>query len=95
MKADKKVAILGDMYELEEESETEHKKIGEWLMLNNIDQALLCGALIKVAVGRDTSLYFSSREQLIEYLRSHPIQDATILIKASRGMALEKVVDYL
>lgn len=96
MKANRKVAVLGDMYELEGESETEHKKIGDWLSANSIDEALLCGELIKVAAEHEpNSKYFPSREQLITYLKSHPIKDATILVKASRGMALEKVVDYL
>jgi UDP-N-acetylmuramoyl-tripeptide--D-alanyl-D-alanine ligase len=96
MNANRKVAILGDMYELEEESEAEHRKIAEWLSSNNIDEALLCGELIKVAaVDDNVSKYFPSKEKLIDYLQSHPIREATILIKASRGMALEKVIDYL
>ncbi|MEQ8362463.1 MAG: UDP-N-acetylmuramoyl-tripeptide--D-alanyl-D-alanine ligase [Cyclobacteriaceae bacterium] len=96
MNAKRKVAILGDMYELEEESEAEHKKIASWLNTNAIDEALLCGELIKVAaIDDNVSKYFPSKEKLIEYLQSYPIQEATILIKASRGMALEKVIDYL
>lgn len=95
MNANRKVAILGDMYELEGESEAEHRKIAGWLRSNSIDEALLCGELIKVAAEGNTSKYFSTKEQLIEYLQSHPIQEATILVKASRGMALEKVVDFL
>ncbi|MEP2670556.1 MAG: UDP-N-acetylmuramoyl-tripeptide--D-alanyl-D-alanine ligase [Cyclobacteriaceae bacterium] len=96
MNANRKVAILGDMYELEEESEAEHRKIADWLSSNAIDEALLCGELIKVAATDDyVSKYFPSKEELIAYLKSQPIREATILIKASRGMALEKVVDYL
>lgn len=96
MKANRKVAILGDMYELEGESEAEHKKIADWLSSNTIDEALLCGELIKVAaVDDNASKYFPTKEELIAYLQSQPIREATILIKASRGMALEKVVDYL
>lgn len=95
MDVEKRVAILGDMYELEGESEAEHKKIGEWLKSNGIDEALLCGELIRVAAGDHNTKYFPTREKLIEYLQLHPIQNATILVKASRGIALEKVVDYL
>ncbi|MBY0432582.1 MAG: UDP-N-acetylmuramoyl-tripeptide--D-alanyl-D-alanine ligase, partial [Cyclobacteriaceae bacterium] len=39
MKADRKVAILGDMYELEEESEAEHARIGTVLKDNGIAEA--------------------------------------------------------
>jgi len=96
MKANRKVAVLGDMYELAGESEAEHKKIGDWLKANNIDESLLCGELIKVAADSEpNSKYFPNTEHLISYLKLHPIKDATILIKASRGMALEKLVDYL
>lgn len=92
----KKVAILGDMYELEGEAEIEHKKIGEWLNKFKIDEALLCGDLIKSAIQPGgSSHHFNTKEQLFEYLKSHPIENAAILIKASRGMALESVIDYL
>ena len=94
MKAGKKVAILGDMYELEGESEAEHRKIGEWLEANGIDEALLCGPLIEAA-STAKALHFRDREKLIEHLKAHPVANAVVLVKASRGMALEKVVDYL
>jgi UDP-N-acetylmuramoyl-tripeptide--D-alanyl-D-alanine ligase len=96
MKAPRKVVILGDMYELEEEAEKEHKKIGELLHENNIAEAYLCGPLMNAA--RSTyrhGRFFESREELIEHLKKHPLENAVILIKASRGMALEKVADVL
>ncbi len=96
MKSGKKVAILGDMFELEGETEIEHKKIGEWLNKFKIDESLLCGDLIKSALQPGGSIHhFRTKEQLFEYLKSHPIENATILVKASRGMALESVIDYL
>jgi len=96
MNSKKKIAILGDMYELENESEEEHKKIGDWLRVYKIDEALLCGELIKVAKqSSPTVRYFSKKEQLIEYLKVNPIENSTILVKASRGMALESLVEHL
>lgn len=96
MKAAKKVAILGDMYELEEESETEHKKIADWISINKIDEALLCGELIKSAVQHGLPIrHFNTKVDLIGFLKSRPVTEATILVKASRGMALESVVEYL
>lgn len=92
----KKIAILGDMYELEGESEKEHKKIADWLKINKIDEGLLCGELIKAAEGPDNAIqYFATKEMLIAYLKTHPIKEAVILVKASRGMAMEAIVDYL
>jgi UDP-N-acetylmuramoyl-tripeptide--D-alanyl-D-alanine ligase len=96
MKAGKKVAILGDMYELENDSEAEHKKIAEWIAINSIDETLLCGELIKSAVQAGLPVkHFATKDDLVDYLKAHPIHDAAILVKASRGMALESVIDYL
>ncbi|MEQ8424513.1 MAG: UDP-N-acetylmuramoyl-tripeptide--D-alanyl-D-alanine ligase, partial [Cyclobacteriaceae bacterium] len=96
MKAKKRVAILGDMYELEEESTLEHRKLGELLAENQIDVGLLCGKLIESALRTNASLrYFHSKGKLVEFLKDNPIEDAVILVKASRGMALESVVEYL
>jgi UDP-N-acetylmuramoyl-tripeptide--D-alanyl-D-alanine ligase len=38
---------------------------------------------------------FETRAELIDHLKCHPISSSTILIKASRGMALEQVVEVL
>ncbi len=93
IKAANKVAILGDMYELEEETEKEHKKLGSLLKEKGIS-AYLCGELIQVAKEVfPQGNYFTSKEALLQSLKENPIQDSTILIKASRGMALEKILD--
>ncbi len=92
----KKVVILGDMYELEEETEAEHRKLGSILSERGITNAYLCGPLS--AAARKTfpsGKFFATREELIDELRKHPITDALILVKASRGMALEKIVDFI
>ncbi len=93
LKATNKVAILGDMYELEGEAEAEHKKLGTLLKEKGIS-AYLCGQLIQAAKEVfPQGNYFTSKEALLQSLKENPIQDATILIKASRGMALEKILD--
>jgi UDP-N-acetylmuramoyl-tripeptide--D-alanyl-D-alanine ligase len=96
MKATKKIAILGDMFELEEEASKEHRRIGELLKEKKFDQVYLCGQLMKSAREVFPSVhYFENKEQLIEDLKRSPIQEATILVKASRGIGLETVVEYL
>ncbi len=96
MKSNRKVAILGDMYELEGESDSEHRKIFDWIRSNKIDETILCGDLIKAAYQPgDGVRYFPTKEKVIEYLNLHPIKNSTILVKASRGMALESLIDYL
>jgi UDP-N-acetylmuramoyl-tripeptide--D-alanyl-D-alanine ligase len=39
--------------------------------------------------------YFERKELLIEELKKNPIHDSTILVKASRGIGLETIVEYL
>lgn len=96
MKAARKVLILGDMFELEGEAEAEHRAIGKLIRDRGFDDVLLCGELF-TAAGKDlpTAKYFQSRDALASYLKDHPITKSTILLKASRGMGLEKVLDLL
>lgn len=92
----RKVAILGDMYELEDDSEKEHGRMGAILAEKGITEAYLCGPLMAVAMSTFPSgRFFSSRDELISELKRNPISNAVILVKASRGMAMEKVVEYL
>lgn len=96
MKAKKKVAIVGDMFELEEEAAKEHARIGELLRNKKFDQVYLCGELMSAARKVfPEALYFGKKEQLIEMLKQNPIAGATVLVKASRGIGLETVVEYL
>lgn len=92
----KKVAILGDMYELEDESEKEHARMGAILAEKGITEAYLCGPLMAAAKSTFPSgRFFASRAELIAELKANPISNAVILVKASRGMAMEKVVEFL
>jgi UDP-N-acetylmuramoyl-tripeptide--D-alanyl-D-alanine ligase len=96
MKAPKKIVILGDMFELEEEAAKEHRRIGELLKEKKFDQVYLCGQLMKSAQEVfPAAHYFENKELLIEDLKRNPIQESTILVKASRGIGLETVVEYL
>jgi UDP-N-acetylmuramoyl-tripeptide--D-alanyl-D-alanine ligase len=96
MKADKKIVILGDMFELEGEAEKEHRDLGKLLHEKKFNRAYLCGKLSQFAKEECTSaLYFESKEVLVAELKKNPIHDATILVKASRGIGLESVVEYL
>ena len=96
MNAEKKVAIVGDMFELEEEAEGEHRSLGNLLKEKNFEAVYLCGKLSRFAKEEfPLSNYFEKKELLIEELKKNPIEQATILIKASRGIGLETVLDAL
>lgn len=96
MESRKKVVILGDMYELEGEAEAEHRKIGTLLQERGITDAYFCGPLMKAAQATfQQGKFFESKEELIQELKKNPIKSSLILIKGSRGMAMEKVVEFI
>jgi UDP-N-acetylmuramoyl-tripeptide--D-alanyl-D-alanine ligase len=96
MQAKSKVAIVGDMYELEAESEQEHSHVGELLLGSRIDKIFLCGPMMKAALKDDPRFhYFETKSSLMEYLLNNKLDSALILVKASRGMALETILDFI
>lgn len=96
MKAARKVLILGDMFELEAEAEKEHQALGKLIQQKGFNEVYLCGKMMKIAqVEIPSAKQFGSREDLILELKANTFTDATILVKASRSVGLEAVVDYL
>lgn len=96
MNATNKIAIVGDMFELEEEAEAEHRAIGKLLADKKFNAVYLCGSLMKAALKEIPSAkYFERKDDLLNELRTNPINNATILVKASRGIGLESVVEIL
>ncbi len=96
MNAKSKTVILGDMKELGEDSDSEHRELGELLNQKRFDKVYLCGGLIKPAVSNyPEANYFTTTEKLIQHLKSSPIKDSIVLVKASRSIGLEAVMDVL
>ena len=85
-----KVAILGDMLELGNISQIEHQKTVDYLNKHALT-AYLVGPEFKKT--NTNSAIFSTTEELISYLNSHSISDSLILLKGSRGIQLEKVLE--
>ncbi|MDI9355970.1 MAG: UDP-N-acetylmuramoyl-tripeptide--D-alanyl-D-alanine ligase [Chitinophagaceae bacterium] len=100
IEASKKVYIIGDMFELGEHTQKAHKNIGK-LLQNLIGKrpnitVLFCGKNMKHASDQmKKSHYFESREALQTFLSQTKFQHTFFLIKASRGMELEKVMEFL
>lgn len=91
-----KVAILGDMFELEEEAEKEHRLVGRLLKENKFTKVYLCGSLMKAAKEEyPEAILFENKTLLMDELKNRPLHNATVLVKASRGVGLETVVEFL
>jgi UDP-N-acetylmuramoyl-tripeptide--D-alanyl-D-alanine ligase len=93
--AEKKLCILGDMLELGDKSEEEHIKIHKVLTDHNLLNVYLIGPVFcKVSAGFRFKT-FRDVNRLREFLKSKPVRGYHILIKGSRGMALEQIYDML
>jgi UDP-N-acetylmuramoyl-tripeptide--D-alanyl-D-alanine ligase len=96
MHAVKKIVIVGDMFELEDEAEAEHRALGRLLKSKNFSEVYLCGKLSRFAKEEfEGAKHFETKDLLIEELKKKPIQNSTVLVKASRGVGLETVLDAL
>jgi UDP-N-acetylmuramoyl-tripeptide--D-alanyl-D-alanine ligase len=93
IKAGSKVVILGDMFELGKDSLTEHQAIIDLTTSFNFDKKLFVGENFNL--GKTNELQFKSYQDLEEYLKKNPLKNQSILIKGSRGMALERILDVI
>lgn len=91
-----KIVILGDMFELGDESNQEHKAIVNSLLNEN---EITCFFIGKEFFGdrtdRNNFHFFESFEEFSNYLKEIKINNSSILIKGSRGMALERTLNFL
>lgn len=93
--ADIKVAILGDMYELGDDKIKEHQAVANLAKKLSLDSVLFCGEIFSKALYNSDLKTFKNFNTLKKHLKNNPIKNAHILIKASRGMALERLHDVL
>ena len=101
----RKVAILGDMFELGEETERLHGTVGEYAAAHGVDSLIFVGTLAKFMYERAILhdgieiRYYPNRELLLNALSDESKQilkpGDTILVKASHGMGFSEVVDFL
>lgn len=97
MNAASKLALLGDMRELGEESLNEHRKVVRRLHEENIPAIVVgeeFGKALK-AEGLELQGWFETSDALASFLEQHPVKDSAVLIKGSRGIRMEKVIEKL
>lgn len=91
-----KMLILGDMFELGDHAEAEHAKLGEIISQYEIDKVCFTGKLIVSALAKyPKALYFPDPFSFRNWLQDSKLEDYLILIKGSRGMKLEGLVDFI
>ena len=91
-----KVAILGDMFELGHEAEKEHQNIVDLASTQLLDKIILIGAnFYKTKIVSPKVQVFESFDDFKNNFNPSELEFATLLIKGSRGMALERVLDIL
>lgn len=88
-----KTVIIGDMLELGEESEKEHAAILELAEELGFDQIITVGENFSKV--HSSPFNFGNTAALIGYLETNRIPSENILLKGSRGIALEKSIDFI
>lgn len=95
----RRIAVLGDMLELGESSLEEHRRIGELVVELGIDAFFGYGPDMRIATDRARDLglkmtfHFESKADLLEAMHSWLEEGDGILVKGSRGMKMEEVVE--
>ena len=91
-----KTVILGDMLELGEDEDKEHSKILDLALKQKFNNIILVGEkFCNVANKEKNVTFFTNAPELINWLIKNPQSNKSILIKGSRGIKLEAILDYL
>lgn len=104
----RRVAVMGDMFELGEQEKEMHARVGKYAADKGVECIICAGKLARCiyegareAAGERKDgpaaeiFYFEDRESLLEGINQILKPGDTILIKASHGMGFEKVVEQL
>ena len=99
----RKIAVIGDMLELEEFSEKIHRDVGNLPVLNSFDFICLYGDKVKFTLEeiqdniqlKEKVYYFDTLKSLQEFLEKTIQKEDVILLKASNGMHLKEIVENL
>lgn len=95
MPQETKVLVLGDMFEMGDVAEKEHNALLQWIVDLGFKHIYLLGEhfdAVSVNCGITT---FQSMEDLCEAIKSQKFTNAAFLVKGSRGMKMERVVEYV
>jgi UDP-N-acetylmuramoyl-tripeptide--D-alanyl-D-alanine ligase len=95
LKGENKVIFLGDMFELGEHAEKEHQKITSYID-ENMGTCFLIGTnFYRTTSTSDNTIQFADFDSFREEIQNRSFENCTMLIKASRGIALERILEFL
>jgi len=95
LSANKKTAILGDMFELGPESLGQHELIVKQANESGLDQLIFIGKDFYTFKDNFKGIFFETPAEAAKYLEETSVQDHLVLLKGSRGMKLESLLQYL
>jgi len=95
LSANKRIAILGDMFELGPESESQHQLIVEQAFTSDLDEVIFIGKYFYAFKNAEKGIFFETPAEAADYLIANKITAALVLLKGSRGMKLESLLQYL
>ena len=95
LSADKKTAILGDMFELGPESPGQHELIAKQASESSLDQIIFIGKDFYAFKDEVEGTFFETPAEAAGYLQANPVLKHLVLLKGSRGMKLESLLQYL
>ncbi len=93
--ARRRVAVLGDMFELGSDEIALHRKVGEHAAKAGIDRLITIGNLAENIAKGGSGTHFPDKESFLEVIEDYIEPGDLILVKASRGMHLEEIVERL
>lgn len=94
MPIENKIAIIGDMFELGNHSEFEHLQIANQLNNSSFEKVIVVGKeFAKLKNKFNHFISFETTAEVKEWMNKQQFTNHTFLLKASRGMALEKLLD--
>ncbi|MBU1027401.1 MAG: UDP-N-acetylmuramoyl-tripeptide--D-alanyl-D-alanine ligase, partial [Candidatus Margulisbacteria bacterium] len=88
----RKIAVLGDMFELGGRSQAAHKRIGQLARQVGVNKLISIGKLSK---DMQANYHFAGKKPAIKKLKQIIKPGDRVLVKASRGMRLEEVVEAI
>lgn len=99
MSAENKIVILGDMFELGDFSPKKHREVIDLVQNMNLAQAFFCGKAFYSSKNayqpNQLFHFFETKEILKQYLQHNTLKNNCLLIKGSRGIGLESLIEVI